>query len=140
MIVVEFLPEHYKQIVAQPAQADLVGYMSNEDLDNYAKSNSFTGIKDGKPVICGGAIDVWPGRKIVWALLDSECGKYFVEVHRAVKRFFDTLDYSRIEAVVDREFLPGHRWVRSLGFDLEAPRMVAYLPNGRDASLYARVK
>ena len=96
---------------------------------------------DGKPVLCGGVIEYWPGRGEIWALIDKNTKKDFVAIHRATMAFLDECPHNRLEAVVVADFDAGKRWIGMLGFRLETPEpMKAYCPNGADAYLYARFK
>lgn len=82
----------------------------------------------------------WEGRGEAWAIIDDDCKKEFLTIHNFAKRFFEICPLKRIEATVDAGFSPGHRWVKMLGFKLEAPLLKSYLPNGGDSSLYAKVR
>lgn len=97
-------------------------------------------VKTGEIVFCAGIHDPWPGRAEAWALLADNLKHKMLAVHRSVLEFLDKINIKRIEAVVDRDFTQGHRWVELLGFTLEADRMRAYGYEGQDCSLYARVK
>lgn len=95
---------------------------------------------DGRVVACAGVYEYWKGRGEAWALMDKNCKSEFFAVHNAVKRFLEICPVRRIEAVVDAGFEAGHRWVKALGFELEAPRLRGYRPTGGDCALYARVR
>ena len=77
---------------------------------------------------------------MVCSLMDQEAGAHFVALTKAAKRILGSMPYRRLEADVACDFAQGHRWLRMLGFTMEAPRMVAYLPDGTDSALYARVR
>lgn len=99
-----------------------------------------TVVVDGKIVACGGVTEYWPGRGEAWAVLDPECRREFILIHKVVGRYFQLCSIRRIEAAVDVDFTPGHRWIRALGFQLEAKRLRAFLPDGKDASFYSLVR
>lgn len=82
---------------------------------------------------------LWKDRAEAWAFFNLNCKKDFISIHNAVHRFLKVCPVRRVEAVVDCDFLAAHRWVKSLGFTLEAPCMKHYIIDGRDASLYARI-
>jgi hypothetical protein len=63
-----------------------------------------------------------------------------VRVTKMAKRFLDVCPIRRIEAAVVVDHGPGHRWAQLLGFELEAPLLRAYTPQGEDCSLYSRVR
>lgn len=101
---------------------------------------SYTIMSGEKVLLCGGVTQYWPNRAEAWAIMDEGSTSEFIQVHRAVKKFLDSCTIKRIEAAVDVDFEAGHRWAELLGFELEAECLKAYLPNGRDCSLYARVR
>lgn len=95
---------------------------------------------EGELQLCTGVNVYWPNRGEAWAVFHPHCRKNFIALHHAVKRHLETVPLRRIEAGVDVDFAPGHRWMRALGFELEAPRLRAFLPDGRDASLYSKIR
>lgn len=95
---------------------------------------------DGELLMCGGATEYWKDRAEAWAVLDPKCRRHFMELHIAAKQFLKECPIRRIEAAVEVDFESGHRWVRALGFSLEAKHLRSFFPNGGDASLYSLVK
>lgn len=119
--------------------SDLVTPESLSSIETLPQA--FTMLDDGIPIACAGLIEIWKGRAEAWAFFDPRIGpSRFLAVHRSVLRFFDLAQYRRIEAVVDCGFEPGHRWVKMLGFKMEAERMTKYTVVGGDVVLYARIK
>lgn len=138
--IVKFEPGHYHRIQEQGATDHLRPHVTEQHLAALAAlPHSYTALVDGQPIACGGLIPMWPGRAEAWAVLDATCGRQFLAVHNAARRFLDMVDIHRIEASVEVGFVAGHRWLRALGFHMEAPRMLRYGWDGRDYSLYARV-
>lgn len=142
MIQVErFKAEHAEVLTKLEKYAYLRPHYTPEHLADLAcDENTYTGLVDGQPVFIGGVRQYWPGRGEAWALVHPECAKHPIKLHKVVKRFFDLCTVRRIEASVEVDFAIGRRWVEALGFKLEAERLEAYLPNGKDCALYARVK
>lgn len=139
MKIVPYKAEHLLAIEMQPAQADHSKWATPEIAAALEGTEAYTALVDGKPVACAGMVQRWEGRYEVWSYLAGGIGgKAFIKLHQAVRRFLDAQCNARIEAYVDREFDNGHRWVRSLGFEMEAPCLKRYFPNGRDAALYVR--
>lgn len=99
---------------------------------------------NGKVIMCGGIIDIWPGRAEAWAVLDKSCQANPASVRgilRVAQRLLSEHPANRIEATVRSDgFEEGHRFIYRLGFKLEAPRMLKYHPSGQDCALYARVR
>jgi hypothetical protein len=118
-------------------------YMGQANIDALEKSpHSYTLMteEDERVVGCAGVVEYWSGRGEAWAILDTDSRHEFLAMHNTVKRFLDVCPVNRIEAAVDLHFDNGHRWVMALGFRLDAARLRAFFPNGRDASLYSRVR
>jgi RimJ/RimL family protein N-acetyltransferase len=101
---------------------------------------AFSGGVGGRIVGCAGLITCHSGRAIAWALLASDARQHVAGVHRAVKRFLDEQGIARIEAHVDCDFPAARRWVEALGFRLELERMRHFLPDGRDAAMWVRLR
>lgn len=105
-----------------------------------ADPHTYTAVtEEGEVIACGGITKYWEGRGEVWAVVSHKARPHFVALHSAAKRFVNAFGFRRLEAAVDVDFKMGHRWVKALGFKQEAPCLRAYLPNGKDCSLYARV-
>ena len=138
--VIPYRAEHLMQISLQEDQMWLGRFLDHEQAKSLEAVQAFTGMVDGRPVICAGLIEIHSGRALCWSYVDQSAGLNFLFIHRAVKRFLDMCDYNRIEAEVAAGFDAGHRWMQMLGFKLEAPRLRSYFPDGRDCSIYARVK
>lgn len=140
MIVTPFQPWHLEELRLQPAQASFGGCFDDpEYVAMLARSDAFTGLVNGVPVVCSGCLELWENRAIAWALFASAAGRNMVAVHRAVARYLAQAKWRRIEATVDPDFDAAQRWIRALGFRLEGT-MRAYTPDGRDNDLFARVR
>ena len=135
---VPFEAEHFSGLELQIAQA----YISTTgaSLGRLEGPLSATLMEDGRPLLCCGAVELWPERAYLWAALGTGVSvKNFLPVFAWAKKWTDNLPFNRLEASVDCDFVNGHRLVRALGFECEAQRMRAYVP-GYDHALYARVK
>jgi hypothetical protein len=139
--VVRFQAKHMAQIEDQEINAYLRPFITGAHIRALEEAqHSFTGLSNGRAVVCAGVTEYWPNRGEAWAILDLSCKKEFLGIHHAVRNFLNTYPLRRIEAAVDVGFEAGHRWAKALGFQLEASRLRAYRPDGGDCSLYARVK
>lgn len=142
MRVVPFEPAHLEQLKLQKGQEYLTPYLGQAEITGEA----FTGFSEsGRMLGCAGFVptDLVPSthpKALAWAMLCEMTRGEFVAVHRTVRDMLERQPYRRITATVDCAFLEGHRWVRQLGFHLEAPRMIFGGLNGRDCSLYARIR
>lgn len=95
---------------------------------------------DGMPVACAGLTMYWPTRAEAWTLFAPNLTRELFYIQRAVKRFLDICPVKRIEAAIDMEREESHRWIKSLGFALESPRLKCFRADGGDVSMYVRIR
>lgn len=140
MHVIPFEPLHLRTLVLQEAQAWMQPMLADDYGVSLKKAGPCFTITEGEDVVmCSGMVNMWENRAQAWALISQGAGAHFVRIFRAMKSYLDLQDTRRIEAVVDANFEQGHRMMRMLGFQHEG-LMRAYLPDGRDACLYGRIK
>lgn len=103
--------------------------------------NAKTLYVNGKPIICGGVVDLWAGVGEAWMLVSETAKQLRYTSIVGIKEFVDDVfkDYHRLQAIVDCENYEGIRLVEWLGFDREG-MLRKYSMNGRDQFIYARVK
>lgn len=102
---------------------------------------SFSAVDDtGEIQAVGGVIEIWGSRGEAWMFFNSNAGPYLTAIFKGTVRFLDLCPLERIEAVVDLDFERGHRYIKALGFKLEAPLMRKYGVTGLDGSLYSFIK
>lgn len=106
-----------------------------------ASQESYSAIRGGQVVACGGVIQVWEGRAQVWGLLGRNLGgSGMVALTRLVMEKLEGFKYRRIEATCDVNFSQAHRWLKMLGFTMETPCMKAFRPDGGDESMYIIIR
>lgn len=137
---VTYQARHFHALRVQSFQNDVSQYLDDTTLHALENEHAYTLMRDGEPLLCCGAVEVWANRAYLWSVLGSIETCEFREVHSWAKRFLGGLPFRRLEASVDVDFEAGHRWMRSLGFECEAERMRAYEVSGRDCALYALVR
>jgi len=140
-----FFKEDILEIKETSPKSEFLGYISSEEnlkiLDNCRYAQTVYDAKTEEVLMCGGIVESWPGRGVGWAVFNHEkASRHFIVIDRMVRRFLKTCEVKRIEAQIQYDFERGHRWAESLGFKLEASRMVGFFPTGEDGSLYARIK
>ncbi|MDP3939806.1 MAG: hypothetical protein Q8R92_16940 [Deltaproteobacteria bacterium] len=139
--VVPFEAEHYGQMEIQPAQERMRQLVAAADLKSLEGPYAVTLMDDGKPLICAGALLYWKDRALVWSFLSSRVGRRnMAVVHREAMRFLDALPIRRLEASVDVGFEQGHRWMKMLGFEVEAPLQRRFQVDGTDCVGYVRIR
>lgn len=140
MEVVPYKAEHLLAMRLQPGQEKYGPWLTEEYARALESQYAFTALVDERPIVVGGLCELWKNRALLWSFIDRSAGAHFVAIHRGVKRFLDMQPFRRIEAECDCDFRQGHRWLKMLGFEMEAPRMRAFRVDGGDSALYARVK
>lgn len=140
MDIVPFKAEHILEMQIQDGQAHSRPFITAEYAKWLEGEYAFTGLVNGRPIAVAGVTELWQERALLWSFIGRDAGSHFYAIHRAALRLLASLPYRRIEADTPCEFKAGHRWLRMLGFTMEAERMRAYLPGGGDSSFYARVR
>ncbi len=140
MNIVPFQAEHLLKLQLQQGQAYSEPWITAEYARMLEGEFAFAGLVDDQVMAVAGITKLWENRAIVWSFVDHRAGPHFGAIHRAALRILELAPYARIEADTPCEFAQGHRWLRMLGFQMEAERMRAYRPDGGDSALYARVK
>lgn len=141
VILLPFKGKHIDAMRNYAGQAWMEAHFEDQDpraLEHLGPA--FSGAVGGEIIGCAGLILCHEQRAIAWALLSDQAAKHVAAVHRAVRRFLDQQELARIEAHVDCDFPAARRWVVALGFTLELERMRRFLPDGRDASMWVRLK
>ena len=100
----------------------------------------FSGAVGGEIIGSAGLVKVHDYRAIAWAILSNDAPNHFKSIHKAAKAFFSDQPFKRVEAYIDEDFPAARRWIEKLGFQLEAEHLRYHLPDGRSASLWARIK
>lgn len=142
MIIVPFTPLHAMQIVPQEGQMEVPedAALRMAEAMRMASAGPAWAVMVGADVICiAGVIEQWNGRAACWAVLADEAGPHMLPLTRAVRKYLDGLGYRRLEMYVDCTFGAACRWARMLGFEVEG-KMSAFLPSGRDAFMFRRIK
>ncbi len=141
MITLEdFQAAHWDEMLEQQAMAWTRKFITPEQLQELERHYAYTFRNDGKIIMCGGFIKYWEGRGEAWAHVAQDAGRHFITLTKMVRRLMQVIPLRRIESLIDVKFPQAHRWMLALGFEMEAPLLKSYFPDGRDAALYARVR
>jgi hypothetical protein len=138
--VIPFKAEHLAAIKLQALQAHLSDWVTLKQGRGLEEYPSYTAMVDGKPIGAAGVLWMWRGRAQAWAFISDTGPKNFIRGHRVVKRFLDNCYVQRMEMTCDCDFPQAHRWAKMLGFTMETERMPHYSPDGRDCSMYVRLR
>jgi hypothetical protein len=96
---------------------------------------------ESKVIGIGGVCDAWSGRGIAWCGLSRHAGQHMFNLTKVIRRVHDSLSFGRIEMYTEAGNDRASRWAEMLQFVLETPvPMRKFLPDGRDAMMYAKVK
>lgn len=137
---IKYAAEHMMDLVN--ADPDHLGKtVSPTNAKALEQTEGFTAVRNGRVVACGGLIEHWPGRCEAWCVFAKDIGVFgFLSVHRFAKGVVEAHPARRVEVCLDYKSAIEARWVRSLGFYLEIPRLRNYWPGHRDGSMYVRIK
>lgn len=138
--LVKFEPWHIEKVEPQPDQSTEKPMLDSKIAEALAAHPSYSLVDGDKVYGCGGIIEIWDGRASLWALFSRDIGKWLGIARKAALRLVKQSNCRRFEFDVAEGFTAGHRWARTLGFEVEAPLMKAFYPDGRNATLYALVK
>lgn len=141
LLLEKFRAEHFEALRGEPSVAPLLGHLTSAHLSALESAPyAYSILRDSRVLVCAGVAEYWPGRGEAWAVLSTGLRHDLVRVTKMIRRFLEVCPVRRIEAAVSIEHDAGHRWARLVGFQLEVPLLKSYLPDGRDCSLYSRVR
>lgn len=128
-------PVDLERLNVQPAQAeDVTGLEVTPPAWTFLADDEIVGI-------CGAA-PMAGNRAHLWSRMSADAGKHMVAAHRMGLQICERLEATgveRIEAFTLKGFEQGERWLKMLGFEMEAPVMRKFY-RGKDYSLWARVR
>lgn len=143
--VIPFRREDCKKLLEeQPSYLSYLNVLITESVMDAHEKNPFSfsivRASDDTPLACAGVFVYWPGRGEAWTIFAKDLKRELVLVHKVIKRYLEICPVKRIEAAIDVEQEVSHRWIKTLGFTLESPRLRAFRPDGGDASMYIRIR
>lgn len=97
-------------------------------------------VDDGETVAIGGIFEMRPACGFAWLWLTRRWQRYARAITARVQHEIDTAPYPRIEATACCGLDRAHRYLRRLGFEMEAPRMKRWGADNSDHALYAVVR
>lgn len=138
--VVPFKRWHYDWLAAAGARAEggLVSVLDDFTLDQLERGLSWTGVVDGAPVICAGMMQQWKGRHTAWAYVARGTLPHMAWITEETRKRIAAVP-GRVEFTVRKDFRAGQRWAKALGFEVEAPLLRAFGPQGEDHVGFVRV-
>ena len=136
MIFTALRAEH---IIKLQDHAPMIKVSVEEALD-IEDSGGWAAVDHDDCLGCASISFIRPGVGRAWSILTHGWRKHANAITAKAIAELDRCPLRRIEAEVMCDFDAGHRWLRRLGFEMEAERMRAYGPEGQDMALYARVK
>lgn len=134
--LVDFEQHHRDALLVQERQRHEL-----KDAPDYPLGQAWAALVGNHPICIGGLTEIWRDRAYAWALVGRDVGPHMVALTRAIRFQLGAAPFARIEMVVERDFRAAARWADALGFQLETPEPLRrFLPNGRDAWIYSRIK
>lgn len=117
LTVARFVPAHFAALELQDSQRYVRDHMPIERLIRLANGGpAYTGFVDGRVICCGGLREYDENRGVLWSFIGRDAGPHFVQLHRYVARFIETVDRAHIQATCRTGFAAGARWLELLGF------------------------
>lgn len=141
MIVVPFEAAHLQLLALQEKQLHFQPLFARPEYGSWLEKSgpAFSAAVGDEIIASLGITPQWENRAVAWGLIGKQARRHFVPLTKAIMRFLELCEYRRIETPVDVGFEEGDRWAMMLGFKREGT-MRAFMPDGRDCHLYARVK
>lgn len=133
---VPFRREHYRWLSASEPNGGGMA-LPVEAFAEAEKHNCWTAAVDGEPIACGGTLQQWPGRHLAWAYMTPATRPHMLWLTRMAQQTLDEAE-GRTEMTVHKDYEPGHRWAKMLGFEVETPMLRAFGPDGADHVGYVR--
>ena len=135
-----YAPEHLFLIDAQPEQVAALEATPWPVALAMAGPNSWSLWRGSTLVACAGIVQAYGHCGEAWAVLSRHAGRHLVTVDRLARSIIAASPFTRVTTYVKCDFPAGHRWIKSLGFECEAPRCVQAGPEKADYALYALVR
>jgi len=157
LLRVPFEPWHLECLNVRPEQQATVDFGEGMfgSLENYGNAFlmnaayddgdpcAWTGLHQGKPIICAGVFHIAPHIGEAWSVISSDLTQLnksvIIRFVKEVKAGLDRLEYKRIQANTEESFIEARRFLEFLGFKEEGI-MRAYSPDGQDSVMYGRVQ
>lgn len=96
MDIFPFIKEH-GYIIYKDINSSIIG--QNKDLsfiNNLEVDDCYTGVINGKPVVCGGVIKLWDGCFEGWVIASKSIQLHSFDVCKTIRRYTDKL-YKKIK-------------------------------------------
>lgn len=136
---IPFKAEHARTMRIQPRQAAWRDSAPDVHFRALEARGAVTVVDGDEILMCGGSIEVWPGRKVVWALMAEGIKHRMTACARITRRFIEGQFTGRMELDVERDHPEGHRFARLIGFEKETDRLKAFYTGGLDGTMYVKV-
>lgn len=138
--VVPFVPAHmafcdFHDVFADQAKGEdpeLLAECSHEAWTWIDESN-------GEVIAIVGAVRSHPRVFYMWSFMSKRAARHMLRIHRFSSHWITTLGAVRLEGTVVKNFKPGHRWMRMLGFRKETERPMKRWDGVHDCHLYSKV-
>lgn len=143
MDIFPFIKEH-GYIVYQDINSSLIGQTKDLSfIDSLEVDDCFTGVINGRPVVCGGVIKLWDGCFEGWVIASTSIQIYSFDICKTIRRYTDNLfvknNMHRLQTAVIKDFDQGYRFAQFLGMKQEGI-MKKYDYMKKDYMRFARVK
>ena len=139
---VDFEPKHLTNINLQSAQQHIIDSYTSEQMEACCRTlqqHPTLTIVAGEVVLAIiSMVQVSENRGLVSTFISVEAAPRMYAVTKMTKLALSRFKYLRIEAITETNFIPGNRWLKLLGFQLEGT-MRKYDHFGNDYNLYSLI-
>lgn len=142
--IVPFDPEHFNGMdLRDPAAVHGYGPEYRDLLGRYAQwGPAWTLLSDGRPIMSGGVVILWPGVGEAWTLISKQVTDYPLAAVKALRKCIaeavERHGLRRIQATARRNDDRAVALLHVLGFKVEG-LMPRYGPDGEDYYMCGRV-
>jgi len=140
--MIEFVPltaDHIMRL-SEPIGPYVPSEITEELAEEIALMGGFAGVDGDEVLGVGGVMETWKGTGVAWLWMSRAWRKYANTVTEYVRDHIKNHPLKRIEVGVLTDFSAGHRWAKKLGLEMETPLARKWGPDGRDYSIYVRIK
>ena len=142
METVPFKPEHLLAIEHRWPEIGISPELMLTTGKYYGTGFARTGLINGRPIVCGGMMKLWPGVGEAWVIGSDELKQNALPFHRAILKYREVvfaMGLHRLQCACHVDFTDSRAWLERLGF-VDEGVMKAFTSDREDYVRYALVR
>lgn len=142
MEVIPFKPVHLLAIEHRWPEVGIAPDLMLSTAKHYAIGFARTGLVNGRPIVCGGMMKLWPGVGETWVIGSDELKQNVIPFQRAILRFREVvfgMGLHRLQCACHVDFTDSRKWLERLGF-VDEGLMKAFASDRSDYVRYAIIR